>query len=273
MARFVQPARRMNWIERLARLGYISVGAVYAIIGGMTAAAALHHGGKTADRRDALAFIIEKPFGHAMLLVVAVGLAGYALWRLSSGIFDSDRRGSKPKGIAIRIGSFVRGVAYGAAAMQVAKLALRQGGAGKSSDASAKQWTARLMSHPFGRWATAIAGLIVIGASVWQLSRAFRAKLSKRLDLRAMKAATRDKVVAICRFGIAARGIVFAIIGISIVRAAIRYDASRAEGTSGAFRTLASQPFGRVLMGVVAAGFVAYGVYAFVNARYRRIEA
>ncbi|MEA2571762.1 MAG: hypothetical protein QOI24_3763 [Acidobacteriota bacterium] len=263
----------MNWIERLARLGYMSIGAVYAIIGGMTAAAALHRGGKTADRRDAIAFILGKPFGHALLLVVAAGLAGYALWRLSSGIFDSDRRGSQLKGIAIRIGSFVRGLAYGAAALQVGKLALRQGGAGKSSDSSAKQWTARLMSHPFGRWATVIAGLIIIGAGVYQLSRAFRSKLSKRLDLRSMNAATREKVVAICRFGIAARGIVFTIIGGSVVLAAIRFDASRAQGTSGAFRTLAAQPFGRVLTGVVAVGFIAYGVYAFVNGRYRRIEA
>jgi hypothetical protein len=263
----------MNWIERLARLGYISVGAVYAIIGGLTAAAALHQGGKTADRRDAVAFILDKPFGNALLLIVAAGLTGYALWRLSSGIFDSDRRGSEPKGIAIRIGSFVRGLAYGGAALQIARLALHHGGAGRSSDGSAKHWTGRVMSHPFGRWATAIAGLIIIGAGVYQLSRAYRSKLSKRLDLHSLKAATRDKVVAICRFGIASRGIVFTIIGGSVVLAAIRFDSNQAEGTSGAFRTLASQPFGRVLMGVVAAGFIAYGVYAFVNGRYRRIEA
>src|SRR5205085_11781498 len=100
------PARRerelrgalfMNWIERLARLGYISVGAVYVIIGGITAAAALHGGQRTPDRRDAFFFIIEKPFGHLLLLIIAAGLIGYALWRLSSGFFDSDRRGSDAK--------------------------------------------------------------------------------------------------------------------------------------------------------------------------------
>src|SRR3954470_770826 len=88
----------MNWIERLARLGYISVGAVYAIIGGIAAAAALHGGHRTPDKRDAFFFIIEKPFGNALLLVIAAGLAGYAIWRLSAGVFDSDRRGSDAKG-------------------------------------------------------------------------------------------------------------------------------------------------------------------------------
>jgi hypothetical protein len=259
----------MNWIERLARLGYISVGAVYAIIGGIAAAAALHGGRRAPDRRDAFFFIIEKPFGNLLLLIIAAGLTGYALWRLSSGVFDSDHRGSDAKGIAIRIGSFVRGVAYGVAAVQVARLATHHGGAQRSSDASAKHWTARAMDHPFGRWAVAIAGLVIVGAGVYQLMRAFKSKLSKRLDVRRIS----EKVIAICRFGIAARGVVFGIIGGSIVSAAIRYDPNRAQGTSGAFRMLASQPFGRVLLATVAIGFIAYGVYAFVNARYRRIEA
>lgn len=259
----------MNWIERLARLGYLSVGAVYAIIGGITAVAAMHGGRRTPDRRDAFFFIIEKPFGSVLLLIIAAGLIGYALWRLSSGFFDSDRRGSDAKGIAIRIGSVARGVAYGAAAFQVLRLATHHGGAGKGSDASAKSWTARAMDHPFGRWAVGIAGLIIIGAGIYQLTRAARAKLSKRLDTSHMSNALR----AICRFGIAARGVVFGIIGGSIVNAALKYDPNKAEGTSGALGTLAAQPFGRVLLLIVAVGLIAYGVYAFVNARYRRIEA
>jgi len=258
----------MNWIERLARLGYISVGAVYMIIGGITAAAAAHGGRSTPDRRDVFRYIIEKPFGNVLLLIIAAGLVGYALWRLSSGFFDSDRRGSDAKGIAIRIGSVVRGIAYGAAALQVFRLAMHQGGAGRSSDASAKHWTARAMEHPFGRWAVAIAGLIIIGAGIYQLSRAFRAKLSKRLDVRRIP----DALRAICRFGIGARGIVFGVIGISIVNAARRFDSSKAEGTSGALGTVAAQPFGRLLLIIVAIGLMAYGIYAFVNAKYRRIE-
>jgi len=259
----------MNWIERLARLGYISVGAVYVIIGGITAAAALHGGQRTPDRRDAFFFIIEKPFGHLLLLIIAAGLIGYALWRLSSGFFDSDRRGSDAKGIAIRIGSVTRGIAYGAAAVRVLRMATHHGGAGRGSDASARRWTASAFDHPFGRWAVGIAGLIVIGAGVYQLTRAFRAKLSKRLDTRRIS----DALRAICRFGIGARGVVFGVIGVSIVNAAIRYDPSRAKGTSGALGTLAAQPFGRLLLIVIAVGLIAYGVYAFVNAKYRRIEA
>jgi hypothetical protein len=257
----------MTVIERLARLGYIAIGIVYALIGGLTAAAALHHKRGAADRRDAFAFILDKPFGNLLLIVIAAGLAGYAIWRISSGIVDSERRGSDAKGFALRAGSIARGLFYGGAAWQVVHLAMREGGQGRGSDANAKHWTARAMDHPFGRWAVAIAGLVIVGAGIYQISRAVRGKLSSRLHLQSRR------LIAISRFGIAARGVVFGIIGASLVLAAIHYDASEARGTTGAFHAVAQQPFGRVLLALVATGFIAYGVYAVVNGLYRDIRA
>jgi hypothetical protein len=259
------------WVERLARLGYASKGTVYVILGLLAAAAGAGLGGETADRRDVLEFILRQPFGRILLLVIAVGLLGYAVWRIGSGVADWERRGASLKGIALRIGSVVRGLAYGGFAVEVIRLV--QGHARASgSDASTRHWTQRVMSEPFGRWAVAAAGAIVVGYAVYQLYRGAAAKLGTQLRLERVRPGTRRWIVATSRLGMAARGVVFGVIGGSLVRAAFHHDSRAAKGTSGALREIASQPFGPWLLVLVGVGLAAYGVYAFVNARYRVIR-
>ena len=255
-------------VERLARLGYVCKGAVYVIIG-LLAAASVVGRGQVTDRQGAVRFILDYPFGHFVLLVMAIGLSGYAAWRVISGVGDSERHGNDAKGVFIRIGSVLRGLFYGWFAIELARQALRHGGGGKSSDRQTRHLTARLMDQPFGRWAVAIAGACVIGYGAYQLYCAVTGKLSKKLPARSIPPA----LLAISRFGLGARAIIFGIIGGSLISAAFHYSASRATGTPGAMRTIAAQPFGGLLLVLVGVGFAAYGVYAFVNARYRNIAA
>ena len=257
------------WVEALARLGYASKAAVYFIVGGLTTLSALRHHRHAADRQDAFAFIEHLPLGRALLLVLALGLAGYALWRISSAIADSERRGTDAKGIALRIGSFIRGAAYGWIAIEVARLAMRYAGRGAGSDANARHWTAKAMDAPFGRAAVAIAGAIIIGYGIYQLSVAWTAKLSKQLHA----GAAHPWVLLVSRFGIGARGVVFGIIGGSLLVAALHRNPAAARGTTGALRKLSEQPFGHVLLIAAGIGLAAYGVYALLNARYRTIRA
>lgn len=257
------------WIERLARLGYASKGFVYATAGSLSAAAALRHRDHAADRNETLTFIFRQPFGRVVLLLVAVGLAGYAFWRIVCGLFDTDRRGRDAKAIAIRLGSAIRGFAYGFVAIEVALFATGRGSAGRSSDSSVRHWTARALAAPAGRWAVGLAGLIVIGAACYQIARAFKKRLSRRLPPSRID----RRIVRICRFGIAARGVVFLVVGGSLVGAALAHDAASARGTAGAMSMLGAQPFGRFLLMTAAIGLLAYGVYGFINARYRRINA
>ena len=261
------------WVERLARLGYISKGTVYVTLGLLAAAAGAGLGGETADRRDTLNFILRQPFGRVLLVIIAVGLLGYALWRISSGVADSERRGTNLKGIALRIGSVVRGLLYAGFAVEVLRLATGGHARGSGSDASTRHWTQRAMREPFGRWAVALAGAIVLGYGVYQLYRAAAARLGKQLRLESASARNRRVIVRISRLGIAARGVVFGVIGGSLIVAAFRHDSRAAKGTSGALREIASQPFGRWLLVIIGIGLAAYGVYSFVNARYRVIKA
>ena len=255
-------------IERLARLGYASIGIVYMIAGALAAAAGLGRaGGDTGGHEKALAMILRQPFGRVALAVIALGLTGYVLWRVLSAFTDSENRGSDAKGIAVRIGSFGRGLIYGAITIGVVRLMTR-GGGGSGSEAQAKHWTAAIMDKPFGRWIVLLGGLGVIVYGAYQLYAAWDAKLSKRLRLGQIDDRVRRKVVAVSRFGLGARGIVFFVIGGSLVLAAVKHDPQAAHGTPGALAAL-PQPV-LVLVGV---GLIAYGVYALVNARYRSIHA
>ena len=119
------------------------------------------------------------------------------------------------------------------------------------------------MEHPFGRWAVAAAGVGVLGYGGYQIFRAFSKKVRDHLDPKIGEA-----LIAISRFGIAARAVVFGVIGVSLVRAAILFNPNAARGTSGAM-----SQFSGWLLVILALGLIAYGVYAFINARYRYIKA
>ncbi|HEU4521462.1 MAG TPA: DUF1206 domain-containing protein [Thermoanaerobaculia bacterium] len=258
------------WIERLARLGYASKGLVYTIIGGLTAAAAFGRRGTDSDSNAAFRFILEQPFGRVLILVVALGLLGYAAWRIIAAITDGERRGSDAKGMAIRAGSFFRGVVYVFLTIEAARLAMGGSGGG-DSDQSTEHWIARLMAAPFGRWLVVIAGAGVAGYGVYQLYRAWHSKLGKQVRLTWVTAEFKRRIVAISRFGIAARAVVFLLIGYSIARAAWNRSPGEAQGTGESLQQIGA--ISQWLLAVVAIGLIAYGIYQFVNARYRAIAA
>jgi hypothetical protein len=262
-------ADNVKIIERLARLGYVSKGIVYVVVGGLAAAAIAGRGRTGADKHDAFRFILDAPFGRMALLVMVIGLAGYAFWRISSSVTDSERRGTDAKGLALRAGSAIRGLFYGWIAFELVGMIVRHRDSGGGSDTQARHWSARIMEKPLGRWLVAIIGISIIAYGVYQLYVGIRGKLSKQIRTRAVP----DWLVAVSRFGLGARGVVFAIVGGSLIAAAVQYDPSEARGMAGALRTLAAQPFGPVLLAITAVGLAAYGMYAFVNARYRDIAA
>jgi hypothetical protein len=253
-------------IERLARLGYASIGIVYMIVGGLTVAAGLGKRGKAGSQSDAFAFILQQPFGRAALIAIAIALSGYVLWRFTSAVMDDEHRGSDAKGLGIRLASFGRGLIYAAIAVEAIRMAMHRSGGGKGGDQQAQHWTARLMDAPFGPWLVAAAGLGVVGYGAYQLYAAWDAKLSKRIRLGEIDGRVRRKVIGISRFGIGARGIVFLVIGGSLIIAALKHNPGAAHSTTGALQIL-PQP----MLVVVGFGLAAYGVYALVNARYRRM--
>lgn len=260
-----------EWIERLARFGYAAKGVVYALIGVLAVQAAFTGGGKTTDAKGALESIVTQPFGQILLVLIAIGLFGYMLWRFVEAFMDPENEGSDAKGIAKRIGYAISGIIYASLAFSAAQLAAGSGSGGSGN--STQHWTARLMSQPFGRWLVGIVGAIVIGVGFYQFYKAFSTKFRRKLKVREMSEAEETWAIRAGRFGLSARGVVFVIIGFFLLQAAYQSDASEARGLGGALQTLLQQPYGPWLMGLVALGLIAYGIYMGVQARYRRILA
>ncbi len=170
-----------------------------------------------------------------------------------------------------RVGYAISGVIHTALALEAIRLAMGKASGGGNGD-QASHWTAEVMSHPFGRWLIVLAGLGVAGYGIQQLYKAYTVELDKQLALGSLSAEARSWVVRVGRAGLAARGVVFAIIGIFLLLAALQTDPGEARGLGGALQTLERQPFGPWLLSLVAIGLVAYGIYELVRARYRRIQ-
>ena len=271
--RTARSAASSRWMTVLARLGYAAKGIVYLIIGWLAVQLAIGAGGKTTDQRGALQTIYEKPYGKLLLALVVIGLLGFAIWCFLQAWFDTEGKGSDIKGIIGRIGYAVTGVTYAILAFGAFQLIAGTGtsSATKSTTSSTQDVTAQLLKHSWGVAVVVILGLIVIGVACYVFAKAYTAKFQRRLLLTGLSAQLRRGVIFLGRFGYAALGVVFSIIGIFLIVAAVQHNPHEAKGLDAALRTLIQQPFGPVLLGIVALGLIAYGVYSFVEARYRQV--
>jgi hypothetical protein len=252
------------WIEKLARLGYLAKGVVYVVIGFLAAKAAFTAGGKTTDSKGALVTIVQQPFGKFLLGIVLVGLIGYVVWRLVQTFMDPEN-----KGTLARVGSFFSALGYTGLAASAGRLLM---GAGTPGGSTPQSTTAQLMSQPFGIWLVGLVGLIFIGTSVGQIVKGYKHKFLENLNLVEMSETERKFADVMGHVGLIARGIVFSIIGLFLLQAARTANPKEAQGIGGALRALEQQPYGPWLMGLVALGLFAYGIFMFVEARYRRIS-
>ena len=257
------------WVERLARFGYAAKGVVYGIVGLLAAQAAFGTGGKTTDTKGALQEIVTQPFGKVLLGVVAIGLFGYVLWQFVQAIKDPEGKGTDTKGILQRIGYAISGIIYAGLALSAVRIIL---GSPSGNSNSTQDWTARLLSQPFGQWLVGTVGAFIIGLGFYQFYKAFTTKFRKEFNLSELSDTEQKWVKAISRFGLAARGVVFCLIGFFLIQAARKSDAGEAGGLGEALETLREQPYGAWLLGIVALGLIAYGIYMVMQARYRRID-
>ncbi|XZN89862.1 MAG: DUF1206 domain-containing protein [Microcoleus sp.] len=268
-----EPVRRASsqpWFDRLARLGYAAKGLVYFIVGFLAAQAAFGYGGKTTDSRGALTTIVSQPFGKFLLFLVTIGIVGYVLLRIVQTILDPEHAGEQmdAKRIAKRIGYAFSGLAYAGLAVTAVKLIIGSGG---SNGNSTQDWTAWFLSQPFGQWLVGFGGAVIIGIGFSYIYKGFKGKFRHNFKLDRMSSNEQNWAVRLGRLGIAARGIVFSIIGVFLIEAAKQSDASEAKGFGEALASLEQQPFGPWILGLVALGLICYGLYSVIEARYGQI--
>jgi hypothetical protein len=260
-----------DWVERAGRVGLVAKGVSYALIGILAIQIPLGQGGQATDRQGALRQVASESWGPAALIALAVGFACYAVWRVIEAVVDRQHEGKDPKGLAKRARSLGLGVLYAASA--AAALALvRSGSSGAGgSGGDEKQETARVLDWPAGRWIVLAVGLGFLADGLYNVYRGVTTKFRERLKTGEMSPPVERAAVASGVVGHLARGVVFSLVGVFLAKAAIEYDPSEAVGIDGALLKLAQHDQGPLLLGLVAAGLVAYALYCLVEARYRKV--
>ncbi len=251
--------------ELLARAGFVARGVVYGIIGVLALDVAVGHGGKLTNQQGALRAVEQQRFGHVLLVLLAVGLGGYSLWRLFRAILGHGPEGAD-KGLD-RVGALGSGIVYGVMCMIAIQLLTGSSGVTGSTQKTASG----AFSWPGGRWLVGIAGLVLIGVGVYQLIRGVRRKFLDDSKTEEMSPGVKTWITWIGVVGHVARAVVFGLVGVFLVKAAVDYSAKEAIGLDGALAKLYNQPYGPWLLGAVAAGLVAFAIFSLSEARYRRI--
>ena len=255
-------------LETAGRIGYAFKGVLYVLLGVLAVDTALD-GGDTEGQRGALQAVAESSFGSVLLTLLSIGLAAYALWRLALAALDPEGEGSDAGGVVHRIGYVVSGVSYGLLALAAYRILQ---GSGDGSGDGAEQGARTALSLPGGRWVLALVALAVLGYGVWELVRAQRGSFMDKLALDGEASRHRGTIRHLGQAGLAARGVVYSLIGFALGVAAYQSDPDEAMGLDGALTALKEQSYGDVLLGVIGLGLAAYGLYCGVNARYRRFE-
>jgi len=255
-------AKPLGW---LARAGLVARGLVYLIIGVLAVKLALGDGGKAANQQDALKTIADRPFGKTLLILVAIGLAGYALWRLVRAAVGhgAEQRDSGTE----RVGALASGIAY--AILCVTAVEIVRGSS--TGSGTPKETTGGVLGWSGGTELVAIAGAILIGVAVFQAYKGLAKKFLDDAKTGEMSPGVEKGYTALGVFGHVARAVIFALIGYGLIKAAIDYDPQKAVGLDGALRQLADASYGPALLAVVAAGLAGFAVYSIADARYRRV--
>ena len=251
--------------ELLARAGFVVRGLIYGIIGILAIKLALGAGGKTTNQQGALKTIAHEPFGEVLLILVAIGLAGYALWRLLRALLghgpeDTDTTFE-------RVAAFASGIVYAGLSAIAVEILLGSGG----GSGSANKTTAGVFGWPAGVWMVGIAGAVLIGVGLYQGYRGISQDFLKDSKTEQMSPGVKKWIEWIGTFGHLARMVVFVLIGVFLIDAAVDYNPNKAIGLDGALAKVAHASYGPFLLGIVAAGLIAFGLYSLSDARYRRI--
>ena len=264
----VEQAGDSESLELLARVGLIAYGVVHLLISWLALQLAWGApASKSADPSGALRTVSDQPLGRTLLWLIAVGLAALALWQVSEVIWGyHNREGAKRVGKQVTSGA--RAIFYAALGVSAASVAL---GSGSSSSQSQQKATSGVLALPAGRVIVVVAGLIIVGVGVAGVVKGVQKSFVEEIDTSSMPPVSREGVARLGQVGYIAKGVAVGLVGGLLGYAALTFERQQAPGLDGALQTILAQPFGRFLLTAVALGFLAFGLFAILQSRYRRM--
>ena len=259
-----------SWIETLGRVGHIANGVVYFIIGFLAFKLAIGAGGEISGSKEAIRSIGNQPFGQVLLILTAIGLLGYAAWRFVQGGKDTDGAGDDAEGLVKRTGYIVSGIGYAVLGVYAGSLVI---GSMSGSSSDSQSAASPLLDSTWGRVLLGIAGLITIGTGGYFIYKAYKAKFMGKYNLSSMSETLRTVALHAGRMGYSTRGIAFAIIGGFLTMSAYRGTSNgKIAGMEDALAAIASQPYGKTMLGIVGFGLMCYAVHMFLMGWFRRFN-
>jgi hypothetical protein len=259
----------VTWVTRVTRFGYVANGVVYLLVGLLALDAALGARSAEVSREDALQSIVFEPFGRVILLIIAVGLVGYAFGHILMAARDpdkDDRRGLVS--VVNRVAHATNGLLHLGLALVAAQLGLGIGP--RTSDGrTPADWTRELLALTFGQALVIAIGLAFMGLALYQLHKAYTAKFRDVLNLDEISDSQEKWLTWTGRIGYVVRAVIYGLMGSFLIQAARRFDPEEARGLGQTLAAIASQDYGGYLLGIVAAGLIAFGVYVILLGRYR----
>jgi hypothetical protein len=254
------------------RIGLVARGVVYCVAAvlGVRLVLGAH---ERVDKEGAIQGVARQPLGVVLLALLLIGFLGYAAWRFARAVTGAPEGGKRKEGAAdagkraLEVG---RGLLYIVLAWTTARFILER----KQSHApneTEREWTATLLESSVGRWIVIAAGALLLGIGIWLIVRAFRMKFVEKLDLADAPEELRGPIKAVGAAGYFVRGLVAGAIGWFVFRAAVEFDPNEAVGVDGALKRLLNESWGRPLVLALSAGLLAFGLFSFVEARYRKV--
>lgn len=257
-------------LEWAARIGYGARGFVFMSAGVLTFLAATDRIASAVGSTGAAGWLAAQPLGRLWLLLLGLGLWAFVVWRIIQFVFDADHQGRDLKGLASRAGQAISAIFYGLLAATVFEYLDEFGPRPASEDVAENQEKAAwLLSLPFGQWLLLLAGLAIAALAVGNIIRAWKDDFT---DTLACSPKVCRRVAPLARLGYGARGFAYLPLAVFVILAGLRSSAEPVTSFGGALNALEAQPGGDILLGLTAAGLIAFGAFAFVEARWRRIR-
>jgi Domain of Unknown Function (DUF1206) len=263
-----------GWYAWLARGGLVAKGISFGIVGALAIGVATGAGGKATSRQGALQTLAQNGWGKWLLVLLAIGFAAYAIWRFVQAFAERDEEGGEKGALkkwGKRAGYIGRGLIYAGLTFTTVKILIGSGGQ-QSQTAKAHKTTAAVLDWPGGRWIVGVAGLCIVSAGLWNLYRGIAMKFEDKWRTGEMSEVERKWGGRAGVVGHLSRAIVFGLIGVFVTKAAIDFNPKDAIGLDGALHKLAGESYGPYLLGLTAAGLMCYGLFCFVDARYRDVS-
>jgi hypothetical protein len=264
----VRRAAHGRTIEHIGRFGLLAQGVSFLIVAYLALELALGLGGDAKSRQGALATLTDERGGTFILILLALGFAGYAIWRLAQALFDRGNEGDDPPGLAKRAGQLGKAAIYIGLTWATVALIVRGHESGGNEEQKA---TGGVFDWPAGRWLVGAAGVAIFAVALYQVYRAISRKYMDEMESHKVTEDARRVLEPLGSFGILSRAIVFGLIGVFVVKAAIEFDPKEAIGLDGALQKLANAPYGGFLLGGTAIGLAAFGLFCCAQAYFRDV--